>query len=77
MSHVPYASAVDNLMYAMVYTKPYISHAVGLLSRFMSKPRKEHCAKVKRVFRYFIGTNNYVMCYKGRLGLENILSLLM
>jgi hypothetical protein len=42
MSHVSYASAVGRLMYAMVYTRPYIAHAVGFLSRYMSKPGKEH-----------------------------------
>jgi len=42
MSHVPYASVVGSLMYAMVCTRPDIAHAVGVLSRFMSKPRKEH-----------------------------------
>eukprot|EP00253_Pinus_taeda_P032553 PITA_32553 len=38
MSHVPYASVVGSLMYAMVCTRPDIAHAVGVLSRFMSKP---------------------------------------
>jgi len=42
MSRVPYASVVGSLMYAMVYTRLYIAHVVGVLSRFMSKPRKEH-----------------------------------
>jgi len=42
MSGVPYASAVGSLMYVMVYTRPYIAHAVGILSKFMSKPGKEH-----------------------------------
>jgi hypothetical protein len=42
MSHVPYANAVGNLMYAMVCTRPDIAHAVGVLSRYMSKPGKEH-----------------------------------
>src|SRR6202034_4029134 len=41
MSRVPYASAVGSLMYAMVCTRPDIAHAVGVLSRFMSKPGKE------------------------------------
>ena len=35
MSHIPYASAVGSLMYAMVHTRPDITHAVGVLSRFM------------------------------------------
>ena len=42
MSHVPYASAVGSLMYAMVCARPDIAHAVGLLSRFMSNPGKEN-----------------------------------
>eukprot|EP00253_Pinus_taeda_P026901 PITA_26901 len=51
MSRVPYASAVGSLMYAMVCTRPDIAHAVGVLSRFISKPGKEHWTTVKRVFR--------------------------
>eukprot|EP00253_Pinus_taeda_P003627 PITA_03627 len=51
MSRVPYASAVSSLMYAMVYTRPDIAHAVGVLSRFMSKLGKEHWTTVKPVFR--------------------------
>ena len=42
MSRVPYASAVGSLMYEMVCTRPDISYAVGVLSKFMSKPGKEH-----------------------------------
>eukprot|EP00253_Pinus_taeda_P024973 PITA_24973 len=40
MSHVPYASAVGSLMYAMVCTRPDIAHAVGVLSRFYVKTRE-------------------------------------
>lgn len=42
MSHVPYASAVGSLMYAMVCTRPDISYAVGVASRFMANPGREH-----------------------------------
>eukprot|EP00253_Pinus_taeda_P018465 PITA_18465 len=51
MSRVPYASAVGSLMCAMVCTRLDIAQAVGVLSRFMSKPGKEHWTAVKRVFR--------------------------
>ena len=37
MSKVPYASTIGSLMYAMVCTRPYIAHAVGVVSRFMSR----------------------------------------
>ena len=40
MSKVPYTSAIGSLMYVMVCTRPDIAHTVGVVSRFMSKPRK-------------------------------------
>jgi hypothetical protein len=47
MKKVPYASAVGSLMYAMVCTRPDITHAVGVVNRFLSNPGKEHWAAVK------------------------------
>ena len=37
MSKVPYASVIGSLIYAMVCTRPDIAHAVGVVSRFMSR----------------------------------------
>ena len=42
MSKVPYALAIGSLMYAMVCTRLNIAHAVGVVSRFMSRPGKQH-----------------------------------
>eukprot|EP00253_Pinus_taeda_P034273 PITA_34273 len=75
MSCVPYASAVDSLMYAMVCTRPDIAHLVGVLSVFTSKPGKEHWTVVKRVFRYLRGTSDYGLCYKGRPELNRVLDI--
>jgi len=75
MYSVPYASAVSSLMYAMVCTRPDIAHVVGVLSRFMSKPGKEHWTTVKWVFRYLRGTSNYGLCYQGRPRLEMVLDI--
>ena len=72
MSHVPYASAIASLMYAMVCTRPDISHAVGFLSRYMSKTGKEHWKTIKRVFRYVHGTTSYGLCYQGRPRLDGV-----
>ena len=38
MSKVPYASAIESLMYAMVCTRLDIAHAVGVVSKYMSHP---------------------------------------
>ena len=75
MSRVPYTSAVSSLMYAMICTRPDIAHAVGVLSRFISKPGKEHWTAVKRVFRYLRGTSDYGLCYQGRPGLDRVLDI--
>ncbi|GMP38813.1 hypothetical protein CsSME_00009935 [Camellia sinensis var. sinensis] len=42
MAQVPYANAVGALMYAMVCTRPDISHAVSMVSRYMHDPGKDH-----------------------------------
>jgi hypothetical protein len=47
MSRVPYLSAVGSLMYAMVCTRPDIAHTVGVVSRYMNNPSKEHWEAVK------------------------------
>jgi hypothetical protein len=42
MSRVPYGSAVGSLMYAMICIRLDIAQAVGVVSRFMTDPGKEH-----------------------------------
>ena len=37
-----YASIIGSLCYAIDYTRPNIAYAVGVLSRFTSKPSKDH-----------------------------------
>ena len=58
MSQVPYSSAVGSLMYAMVCTRPDISQAVSVVSRYMANPGKVHWQAVKWIFRYLKGTVN-------------------
>ena len=48
MERVPYAQAVGDLMYAMTSTRPDICHAVGLVSRYQSNPRRAHWQAIKR-----------------------------
>ncbi|RVW20652.1 Retrovirus-related Pol polyprotein from transposon TNT 1-94 [Vitis vinifera] len=65
MSKVPYASAIDSLMYAMVCTRPDIAHAVGVVSRFMSRPGKQHWEAVKWILRYLKGSLDTCLCFTG------------
>ncbi|KAH9790140.1 Integrase catalytic domain-containing protein [Citrus sinensis] len=52
MLQVPYSNAVGSLMYAMVCTRPDISHAVGIVSRYMHNPSKGHWQDVKWILWY-------------------------
>ena len=65
MNKVPYASAVGSLMYAMICTRPNISHAVGVVSRYMSNPGKQHWEAVKWILRYIRGTTGKGLLYGG------------
>ncbi|KAE8660160.1 acyl-CoA dehydrogenase family member 10-like [Hibiscus syriacus] len=63
MSQVSYASVVGSLMFAMICTRPDIAQAVGVVSRYMANPGKEHWNTVKRILRYIKGTLNNLLCY--------------
>jgi hypothetical protein len=58
MSRVPYSSVVGSLMYAMVCSRPDLSYAMSLVSRYMANPGKEHWKAVQWIFRYLRGTSN-------------------
>uniref|UniRef100_A0A2N9HLW0 Integrase catalytic domain-containing protein n=1 Tax=Fagus sylvatica TaxID=28930 RepID=A0A2N9HLW0_FAGSY len=63
MESIPYSSAVGSLMYAMVCTWPDIAHAVGVVSRFMVNPSKEHWEAVKWIFRYLRGSSKLCLSF--------------
>ena len=75
MAKVPYASCVGCLMYAMIATHPNIAFAVGVVSRYMSNPRKKHWEAVKGILRYLSGTKDMCLCFgksiSGVLGYTN------
>jgi hypothetical protein len=65
MSKVPYSSTLGSLMYAMVCTRPYIAHAVGVVSSYMNSPGKEHWEEVKWILMYLRGTATHALCFGG------------
>ncbi|KAI3667008.1 hypothetical protein L6452_42050 [Arctium lappa] len=66
MAKVPYAFAIGSLMYVIVYTRQDIAHAVGVVSRFMSDPGREHWKAFKWLLRYLKGTSKFGLCFKGK-----------
>ena len=65
MSKVPYSSIVGSLMYSMMYTKPNNAHAVGVVSKYMNNPSKEHWREVQWIVRYLRGTTSHALCFGG------------
>ncbi|GJW78500.1 retrovirus-related pol polyprotein from transposon TNT 1-94 [Tanacetum coccineum] len=49
MEKVPYANDVGSLMYAMICTRPYISHAVGMSTTALSTTEAEYMAMTETV----------------------------
>ncbi|KAK9940454.1 hypothetical protein M0R45_017116 [Rubus argutus] len=65
MTKIPYASAVGSLMYAMVCTRPDIAQAVGVVSRYLSNPGRDHWEAVKWILRYLRGSSKFCLCFGG------------
>jgi hypothetical protein len=65
MSRVPYSSTVGSMMYAMVCTRPYISHAARVMSRYMNNLGKEQWEAIKWILRYLRGTSTHALCFGG------------
>ncbi|KAM3316432.1 hypothetical protein ACQJBY_034506 [Aegilops geniculata] len=62
-----YRSIIGSLRY-LVNTRPDIAYAVGVASRFMETPGKQHWAIIRQILRYVRGTLNYGCTYKAGEG---------
>jgi hypothetical protein len=63
MMSVGYLSAIGGLMYLALTTRPDISNAVGILSRFSANPGPMHWKAVKHLFCYLQGTKDLKLVY--------------
>ncbi|TYJ96910.1 gag/pol protein [Cucumis melo var. makuwa] len=63
MRHIPYASAVGSLIYAMLCIRPDICYAVGIVSRYQSNPGLAHWTAVKTILKYLRRTRDYMLVY--------------
>ena len=48
----------------LTLSQPDISYPIGVVSRYMSNPKKPHLDAVKRILRYVKGTINFGILYK-------------
>lgn len=59
-----YRMIVGSLMYLSVSTRPDITHAVNMLSRYMQAPTSQHLIAAKKVLRYIKGAISYGLTFK-------------
>lgn len=72
---VLYSSAVGSIMYSMVCTRPDIAHVVGVVSKFLSSPGKNHWEAIKWIFIYLKGTSKR-LCFGGTTSILQRLHML-
>ena len=65
MNDVPYALAVGSIMYAMLCTRPDVSYALSVSSRYQSDPGLEHWAAVKNILKYLRRTKDLLLVFGG------------
>lgn len=53
-----YIRVIGSLRY-LYHTRPDLDYCVGMVSRFMKKPKVFHLEATKRILRYLKGTLNY------------------
>lgn len=65
MCNVPYASAIGSIMYAMLCTRPDVSYALSMTSRYQQNPGEGHWTAVKHILKYLKRTKDMFLIYGG------------
>lgn len=61
----PYRQLIGSLMYLAIATRPDISFALGVVSRYMEHPKNIHVNAAKRILSYISGTLDHGIMYEG------------
>jgi len=64
MKMIPYALTIGSIMYAILYTRPNVSYALSLMSRYQSNPGENNWKIVKNILKYLRRTKNVFPVYK-------------
>jgi hypothetical protein len=65
MTSVPFASAIGSIMYAMICTRPDVSFALSVSSRYQSNPGMGHWTVVKNILKYLNRTKEMFVVFGG------------
>ncbi|KAK8694854.1 hypothetical protein V6N13_072398 [Hibiscus sabdariffa] len=65
MSQILYASTIGSIMYAVICTRPDLSYALSMTSRYQANPGKGHWTAVKNILKYLRRTKDVFLVYRG------------
>ena len=63
MGSVPYVKAIGSIMYAMICTRPVVSYALSICSRYQSNPSDAHWNAAKNILKYLRRTKDHFLVY--------------
>jgi len=64
LNNVPYREVVGSLTFLAMLSRPDISYAVNLVSRYCNKHANSHWQAVKRILRYLVSTVDYGILFE-------------
>lgn len=64
MSSENYSIIVGSVMFAIISTRQDLAHSINVVSRFISKPRKEYCVGIKWILCYIKRTLKVSLIYR-------------
>ena len=65
MSTIPHASTIGSIIYVMLCTRPDVSYALSMTSRYQSNPDESHWTTVKNIVKYFRRSKDTFLLYGG------------
>ncbi|XP_052490768.1 secreted RxLR effector protein 161-like [Gossypium raimondii] len=65
MIKIPYASTIGSIMYVMLCTRPDVSYALSMTSRYQVDPSESHWVIVKNILKFLRRTKDTILIYRG------------
>ncbi|KAJ9544970.1 hypothetical protein OSB04_024677 [Centaurea solstitialis] len=65
MKSIPYASAIESIMYAMLCTRPDVAYSVSVTSRYQQNLCEAHWVAVKNILKYLRRTKEMILVFGG------------
>ena len=63
MSVISYASTIGSIMYNILCTKPDVSYALSVTSKYQSDPSEGHWVAIKNILKYLRSTKDVFLIY--------------